>query len=136
MYQWFKLQMTTKTPSFTPKTQVSPGWYKRMFAWLMAHGNAKYEKDIADRKRALFADLNGRVLEIGPGTGPNLPYYPPDIHWIGIEPNPFMHPYLRQEAERLGLDIDICCRSAEQLGIEDNSMDAVVGTLVLCSGII
>lgn len=68
----------------------------------MAHGNAKYEKDIADRKQALFADLNGNVLEIGPGTGPNLSYYPANIHWIGIEPNSFMHPYLRQEAERLG----------------------------------
>ncbi len=99
----------------------------------MAHGNAKYEKDIADRKQALFADLNGNVLEIGPGTGPNLSYYPANIHWIGIEPNSFMHPYLRQEAERLGLDIDIRSRSAEQLGVEDNSMDAVVGTLVLCS---
>jgi ubiquinone/menaquinone biosynthesis C-methylase UbiE len=116
------------------KTQDSPGWYyKRFFAWLMAHGNAKYEEDIADRKRALFADLHGNVLEIGPGTGPNLSYYPSDIHWIGIEPNPFMHPYLRQEAERLGLDIDLRSGTAEHLDVEDNSMDAVVSTLVLCS---
>lgn len=99
----------------------------------MAHGTAKYEAQMTDQKQALFADLHGNVLEIGPGTGPNLPYYPSDIHWIGIEPNPFMHSYLRREAERLGLDIDLRRGTAERLDVEDNSIDAVVSTLVLCS---
>lgn len=130
--------MKTNTPyfaskDFAPKASASLGWYKRFFAWVMAHGNAKYEKDMADRKRSLFADLHGNVLEIGPGTGPNLSYYPPDIYWIGVEPNPFMYPYLRQEAERLGLDFDIRSGTAERLDVENNSMDAVVSTLVLCS---
>ena len=125
--------MTTQTPSFASNTQDFPGWYKSFFAWLMAHGNAKYEKNIADRKRTLFAQVQGDVLEIGPGTGPNLSYYPTDIHWIGVEPNPFMHSYLSKEAERLGLDIDLRSGNAQQLDVEDNSMDAVVSTLVLCS---
>lgn len=115
------------------KTQNFPAWYKRLFAWLMAHGNAEYEKEIAERKRVLFADIQGDVLEIGPGAGPNLSYYPPDVHWIGVEPNPFMYPYLKSEAERLGLKIDIRSGTAERLGVENNSMDAVVSTLVLCS---
>ncbi|MFQ4143943.1 class I SAM-dependent methyltransferase [Chlorogloeopsis sp. ULAP02] len=114
-------------------TKDSLDWYKRLFAWMMAHGTAKYEEEIADRKRALFTELHGNVLEIGPGTGCNLSYYPSDVHWIGIEPNPFMHPYLQQEAERLGLGIDLCNGTAEHLEVEDNSMDAVVSTLVLCS---
>ncbi|MBW4685702.1 MAG: class I SAM-dependent methyltransferase [Komarekiella atlantica HA4396-MV6] len=122
-----------KIHTVASNTKGSPDWYKRLFAWMMAHGNAKYEEEIADRKRALFAQLHGNVLEIGPGTGPNLSYYPSDIHWIGIEPNPFMHPYLQQEAERLGLDIDLRSGPAEHLEVEDNSMDAVVSTLVLCS---
>lgn len=125
--------MTTKTQSLESKIPDSPGWSKRLFAWLMAHGTAKYEAQMADQKQALFADLHGNVLEIGPGTGPNLSYYPSNIHWIGIEPNPFMHPYLRQEAERLGLDIALRRGTAEQLDVEDNSIDAVVSTLVLCS---
>jgi len=125
--------MTTETQSVESKIQDSPGWYKRLFAWLMAHGTAKYEAQMADQKQALFADLHGNVLEIGPGTGPNLSYYPSDLHWIGIEPNPFMHPYLRREAERLGLDIDLSRGTAERLDVEDNSIDAVVSTLVLCS---
>ncbi|MEQ8752114.1 MAG: class I SAM-dependent methyltransferase [Coleofasciculus sp. G1-WW12-02] len=125
--------MTTKTQSVESKIHDSPNWYKRLFAWLMAHGTAKYEAQMTDQKQALFADLHGNVLEIGPGTGPNLPYYPSDIHWIGIEPNPFMHSYLRREAERLGLDIDLRRGTAERLDVEDNSIDAVVSTLVLCS---
>ncbi|MEP0782344.1 class I SAM-dependent methyltransferase [Trichocoleus sp. DQ-A1] len=109
-------------------------WNKRLFAWLLSKGNAGYEKLVSDRKRDLFSDLHGDVLEIGPGTGANFPYYPKDIRWIGIEPNPYMHPYLRKEAERNGLNNpDIRSISAQRLEAEDNSIDAVVSTLVLCS---
>lgn len=121
--------------------QDDAGWYKRVFAWLMAQGSPGYERAVGDcagrtlreRKQALFANIHGDVLEIGPGTGPNLPYYPRDIHWIGIEPNPYMHSYLKKEAERLGLNIDLRSGTAERLDAEDNSIDAVVSTLVLCS---
>lgn len=106
---------------------------KRLFAWMMAKGSDGYEKVVSQRKRSLFANLHGNVLEIGPGTGPNLTYYPQDIHWIGIEPNPFMHSYLQETAEKLGLNIDIRTGTAERIDAEDNSMDAVVSTLVLCS---
>jgi len=108
-------------------------WHKRLFAWGLANFNAEYEKAIAPRKQALFAGLQGEVLEIGPGTGVNLPYYLPEIHWIGVEPNPFMHDYLRKEAQKRGLSIDLRRGTAEQLEVADNSMDAVVSTLVLCS---
>ncbi|MGB7441520.1 MAG: class I SAM-dependent methyltransferase [Coleofasciculaceae cyanobacterium] len=111
----------------------TPGWYQRLFAWLMAHATAKYEAEMSDRKCELFADLHGKVLEIGPGTGSNLRYYPRDIHWTGIEPNTYMYPYLQQEAERLGLDINIKSKTAERLDAKDNSIDAVISTLVLCS---
>ena len=108
-------------------------WNKRLFAWLLYKGNAGYEKLVSDRKRNLFSDLHGDVLEIGPGTGANFPYYPKGIHWIGIEPNPFMHSYLREAADKLGLNVDLRLGTAEQLEAEDNSIDAVVTTLVLCS---
>jgi ubiquinone/menaquinone biosynthesis C-methylase UbiE len=121
--------------SLESQHQSSPDWYKRLFAWVMAHGaNDDYERAVSDRKQSLFSDLHdGDVVEIGPGSGPNLRYYPPNIHWIGIEPNPFMHPYLKQEAERLGINIDIRSGTAERLEFNDNSVDAVVSSLVLCS---
>ena len=74
-------------------------------AFLLTRFGGKHERHVADRKRALLSDLKGDVLEIGPGTGVNLRYYRNGIRWIGVEPNPFMHPYLRQEAKRVGLQV-------------------------------
>ena len=124
--------MTDNKSSESP-TQVCSNCSKRLFAWMMAMGSPQYESAVTERKQALFADLCGNVLELGPGTGPNLHYYPHNIHWTGIEPNLFMHPYLQKEAERLGLNIDLRSGTAEKLEAADNSMDAVVSTLVLCS---
>ncbi len=108
-------------------------WYKQFFAWAMAKGGKSYEQAMRDRKQALFADLAGDVLEIGPGGGVNLPYFSPQVHWVGIEPNPYMHPYLEATAAELGMQIDLRSGSAEDLPLPDNSVDAVVSTLVLCS---
>ncbi|WP_243458603.1 class I SAM-dependent methyltransferase [Nostoc sp. UIC 10630] len=113
--------------------QIYANFGKRFFAWMMAQSSSTYDNIVGDRKRSLFANLQGKVLEIGPGTGPNLPYYPKDIHWIGIEPNPHMHSYLQKQAKKLGLNIDLRIGNAEWLDAEDNSIDTVVSTLVLCS---
>jgi SAM-dependent methyltransferase len=85
------------------------------------------------RKRALLGDLRGRVLEIGPGTGVNLRYFGPEVRWVGVEPNPAMHPHLRAEAERLGLEVELLSGISEGFGVAAESFDAVVSTLVLCS---
>lgn len=87
---------------------------------------------MAEYRRALLGALRGDVLEIGPGTGANLPYYASDIRWMGIEPNTFMHRYLRNRAESLGLNVDLRTGTAERLGTDDELMDAVADTLVLC----
>jgi len=114
-------------------TPLKAGIGKRVHAWLLAHYAARYEQMVAERKRALFAGLHGSILEIGPGAGPNLAYYSKDARWIGVEPNPYMHPYLRQAAARAGLSIEIRSLVAEKLPAEDASVDFVVSTLVLCS---
>lgn len=99
----------------------------------MARVVGPYERKTAARKRQLLGGLTGTVVEIGPGTGPNLKFFPPGIHWIGIEPNPAMHGYLRNEAERLGLTVELLQGSAEKIPLPDGSADAVVSTLVLCT---
>jgi ubiquinone/menaquinone biosynthesis C-methylase UbiE len=118
---------------------------KRLFAWGMAKASdADASKIRIDRhseytnlgelKQAVLGNLQGKILEIGPGAGANLAYYPQDIHWIGIEPNPFMFAYLEREAENRGIKtVEIHQGVAENLPIEDNSIDAVVSTHVLCS---
>ncbi|MEH2400532.1 class I SAM-dependent methyltransferase [Nostoc sp.] len=120
--------------------QICANFGKRLFAWMMAQNSGTYDKIVGYvydglrlRKRSLFANLQGKVLEIGTITGPNLPYYPKDIHWIGIEPNPHMHSYLQKQAQKLNLNIDLRMCNAEWLDAEDNSIDTVVSTLALCS---
>jgi ubiquinone/menaquinone biosynthesis C-methylase UbiE len=128
-----------------PTTGYWRNEYRRFLAWGMAKATEADEQTIqlrdcsdyatmADLKRSLLGHLEGKVLEIGPGAGTNLAYFHSDIHWIGVEPNLFTHPYIRQEAERHGLnDIELYGQQAEQLPVEDGTLDAVVSTYVLCS---
>lgn len=109
-----------------------PG-YKRLVPWLLAHGNAAYERWMAERKRGLLGRLSGVVVEIGPGAGANFPYLRSDVRWIGVEPNPYSRPFLERAAQRAGVPLDLREGRAERLPLEDASADAVVGTLVLCS---
>jgi SAM-dependent methyltransferase len=110
---------------------------QRLFAWTTAH-QGNYEASMVARKRALFGDLHGDILEIGPGAGANLRYYPADVRWVGVEPNPFMRPYLEKSIRELQrpagrFHIDGGDPSGVHLPADDESMDAVACTLVLCS---
>src|SRR5258706_13683257 len=101
-------------------------WNKRLFAYMMSKDSAQYDAMVSHRKRALLGNLHGNVLEIGPGTAPNLAFYPPDVTWLGIEPNPAMFPYARREAQRVGKSIELREGQAEQLPVDSASVDAVV----------
>ncbi|MFO7975005.1 MAG: class I SAM-dependent methyltransferase [Candidatus Hydrogenedentota bacterium] len=85
------------------------------------------------RKHRVFQKLSGRVLEIGPGAGANMPLYPRNTSLIGIEPNLFLFRYLRREAHLAHRHMHLLNGRAEALCLADNSIDAVVCTHVLCS---
>lgn len=108
-------------------------WAERAFAWAWGHAHGPLEHYYGPLKRALFADLHGRVVEIGPGAGINLRHFPRNIEFVGVEPNPYMHPRLHAAAGKAGLPIEVVAGFAEALPLEDASVDAVVSTLVLCS---
>ena len=109
------------------------GLRKRFFAWTLQKFNDRYEHEMAARKRGLLGALTGTVIEIGPGTGPNLRYYADGVRWIGIEPNLYMRAYLKREAERTGVTAELRDGTAEGMSCADESADGVVSTLVLCS---
>lgn len=82
-------------------------------------------------RHELFADLQGRVLEVGAGTGASLPCYPKTVTELVLaEPDPHMR-------RRLQARVDSRCRvigdPIEALALDDDSVDAVVCSLVLCS---
>ncbi|HZQ54716.1 MAG TPA: class I SAM-dependent methyltransferase [Bryobacteraceae bacterium] len=111
----------------------SGGLNQRIFAWALSRFSARYEQFAAKYKERLFAGLSGTALEIGPGTGVNLRYFRRDVvRWIGVKPNFFMERYLREEAARLGMAVDLRAGTADHLPADDGSVDAVISTLVLC----
>ncbi|HEX2908380.1 MAG TPA: class I SAM-dependent methyltransferase [Phototrophicaceae bacterium] len=111
------------------------GFIQRIFAWMYSRNDDdKLDRLVGAYKRRLLTGLTGTVLEIGPGTGANFPYFRRDIRWIGAEPNLFMHPHLQKAAQRAGItEVDIRPLTGEKLNLADNSLDAVVATHVLCS---
>jgi SAM-dependent methyltransferase len=112
---------------------MSVGLSNRWFAWAMHHVAEPYDALLADRKRDLLSSLVGTIVEIGPGTGTNLRYYPRASRWIGIEPNPYMLPHLRRAGNAAGIEVDIRRNYAETMDLADESADVVVSTAVLCS---
>lgn len=116
-------------------------WYEEFYASVMNNFTKSYEAEIASYKSQLFSKLMGEakeVLEIGIGTGPNLKYYVTDasMHVFGIDPNKKMEKYARAAAEAAGLlpeNFEFVQAVGECLPLGDASVDAVIGTLVLCS---
>ena len=69
------------------------------------------------------------TLELGVGTGVNLPLYPTDVELTGIDISPRMVGLARVAAPRLGLSISFTVADARQLPYSDEMFDTVVGTL-------
>lgn len=113
--------------------QPKRGIRAKFFAQAMSQAGRLHDQFIAPYKQRLLTPLHGTILEIGPGGGANFEYFAPDIDWIGVEPNPYMSPYLQERAVEQGRAIELRAGYTEALPVESESVDAVVSTLVLCS---
>ena len=85
------------------------------------------------RRRALEG-LAGRVVELGAGDGANFPLYPASVsEVVAVEPEP----RFRAQAEQIAAEADVAIRvlpgTAEALPLDDESADAVLASLVLCT---
>jgi len=109
------------------------GLRRRLFAAFYDRVQRQHEAVVVERKRPLLASLRGEVLEVGPGTGVNLPYLDPSVSWCGVEPNEHMRARLRRRAEELGRAVRFVDAPGGRVALDDGSVDAVVSTLVLCS---
>lgn len=86
-----------------------------------------------ERRERLVGDLAGDVLEIGAGTGLNLPHYRRARRVVALEPDARYARRLRARADAAGVDVEVVEGAAEALALADASLDHVVSTLALCS---
>ncbi len=75
----------------------------------------------------------GRVLEIGVGTGKNMPYYPTHAEVTAIDLSDKMLAQARRRAAQRGVDVALHEMDVQDLSFEENSFDAAVATWVFCS---
>lgn len=77
----------------------------------------------------------GRILEVGIGSGLNLPHYDPskvEKIW-GLDPSGELINRARKKAGQMPFDVELIERSCEEIPMDDNSMDSVLVTYSLCS---
>jgi SAM-dependent methyltransferase len=89
-------------------------WLTSVRAWLCAHAT-------------------GDVLEVGIGTGSNLPHYPPGVRLTGLDTSRAMLARAHAHAARLGRPVTLRPAAGHLLDDDDASYDTVVATLLLCS---
>lgn len=95
---------------------------------------APMEKAFSGWRQELLAGARGRVLEVGVGTGKNLPYYPEGTEITAIDFSPNMIERARQRRDTLQLEqIELREMDAQELDFPDASFDTIVSTCVFCS---
>jgi ubiquinone/menaquinone biosynthesis C-methylase UbiE len=89
---------------------------------------------IGEYRRELLTNADGQILEIGFGTGLNLPQYPERVRRIRtVDPNPGMHRLAQRRIEQTGIEVDHHRLRGEALPFADETFDCVVSTFTLCS---
>ncbi len=81
----------------------------------------------------MLSEVHGEVLEIGGGTGANLPHYRSAERVVVTEPDPFMREKLLSKLAQAQVPVEVSDAGAQKLPFGDDSFDAVVSTLVLCT---
>ncbi len=102
-------------------------WYDRSLAQAEEAGLSQWRAD-------LLGDLTGEVLEIGAGTGLNLPHYGSGVTRLVLaEPDRFMRTKLEQRLRLTEVPVEVVDAGVDPMPFADESFDVVVSTLVLCS---
>ena len=107
-------------------------WYDRVVLPRLL--NALMKSPEMTRIRATqVPKARGRVLEVGVGSGLNLPFYEPGTQVFAVDPSEELQVYARQVAQANGTDVIFAAQSGEAIPADNNSFDAAVITWTLCT---
>ena len=92
-------------------------------------------KPVRYQREKIVPHAEGVVLEIGIGSGLNLPYYRGDkvTRIIGLDPSPELNAMAEKTAAELGLSVEFILASAESIDLPDDHVDTVLVTYTLCT---
>jgi len=92
-------------------------------------------RPIEKHRRAIVPQADGVVLEVGLGSGTNLPFYDAARveRVIGVEPSAGMRVKARRAIARQALPVELLDAPGEALPLDDNSIDTVLLTFTLCT---
>jgi ubiquinone/menaquinone biosynthesis C-methylase UbiE len=95
---------------------------------------AMRQKMLRERRAVVVPKARGTVLEVGIGSGLNLPYYSASVERLyGIDPSSELVAMAQRNARDAGRNVELMCESAERLPFADRTFDSVVMTWTLCS---
>ena len=113
---------------------MSPSWYDRtLLPYLtdLACGGKPFRK----QRLKVIPKAEGRVLEVGIGTGLNMPFYDRTRikSIVGVDPALEMHPRALRRIREAGIEVTLVGLSAEKLPVEAAGFETVVCTYTLCT---
>jgi len=91
-------------------------------------------KEVTRYRGRVVPQARDTVLEIGVGSGLNLPFYGPSVRRVlALDPSPQLLRMAKQRAARVAFPVDFLADSGEEIPLPDRSVDTVVSTWTLCS---
>jgi ubiquinone/menaquinone biosynthesis C-methylase UbiE len=112
-------------------TDISHPRFARMYVRLAEQAD---RRGAAEHRAKLLAGLAGAVVEVGAGPGVNFRHYPASVtEVVAIEPEPTLRASAEAAAARAPVPVRVVAGVADELPLADESADAAVASLVLCS---
>ena len=91
-------------------------------------------QEVTRYREQVVPQAKGHVLEIGIGSGLNIPFYGPNVTRLyGLEPSAELRTMASRRAQKAGVSVTFLDNSAEQIPLADRSIDTVVMTWTLCT---
>ncbi len=95
---------------------------------------AMRNKEATRYRKKIVTQARGSVLEIGVGSGLNLPFYGAGVeHLYALDPSEELLTMARKKARGIALPIEFLAHSGEEIPLDAGSVDTVVTTWTLCS---